>query len=91
MFTVFCIKCIDSYVRKGLNLFIVLGRNMRAVANWTGRGSRPVSFHDSTARFTTLYEVLYVCSLSPTRACTGGSCGGCLTGFGGALTSTHMA
>jgi hypothetical protein len=32
---------------------------------------------------------LYVAE-TPTVACTGGSCGGSLTGFGGTLTSTYM-
>ncbi len=39
------------------------------------RGSRPVLFHDSLARFTTFYKVLTYVAEPPTRACTGGSCG----------------
>ncbi len=41
-------------------------------------GSRPVLFHDSLARFTTLYKVLTYIAELPTHACMGGSCGGLL-------------
>jgi hypothetical protein len=45
-----------------------------SVLDW---GSRPVLFHNSLARFTTLYEELMYVAEPPTRACMGGGlCGG---------------
>ncbi len=51
-------------------------------------GLRPVLFHDSLARITTLSEVLTYVAEPPTRACKGGAvmqalAVACVTGFGG--------
>jgi hypothetical protein len=52
---------------------------------WTGVQDQSCS--TILARLTTLYVFLYVRSRTPYLSLHGGSCGGCLTGFGGPLTS----